>query len=663
MFSSHRFVAGVLTLVWIASCIDAPRAHAADKIKLQKISPITSPPSRDAQKWAEKTLKKLSLEEKIGQMIQVRGIIGYYNADDPYEKELVEQIRKYHIGGVLLTVSTDGGTLLRSEPYEAAMTANILQKDSQQKVPLIFAADFERGPSMRLLATPQFPHAMAFGATHNTDYAQRFGRIVAEESRAMGVEWNYFPIADVNINPANPIINTRSFGEDPQEVGAMTAAYIRGSHEAGMLATSKHFPGHGDTDTDSHLDVSRVNGSLERINTVELPPFKQDIAAGVDAVMVAHVAFPALEPDPNKVSTISHNVVTGLLRDQLAFKGVIVSDALEMKGLTKLFPPTMSNPSGAAAVAAIEAGEDMIELPSDLDGAFNGLLQAVRSGAIPQSRIDDSVRRILTVKAEVGLNKGGYIDVDQLQYHVGKPESFALAQEVADHAVTLVRDDAKLLPLQRTLHPANAAGTSNAPPAYQHQASGGDAANLGAADPLLALLFVDNIHGEYGRTMEQQIRMRVPHARVIYLDNHTADLTSASVLQLLPRYRNILVAVYSVPQPGRAGVDKTSVNAMAMPATTGTLLQQVLDTAGDRTAVVAMGSPYPILAYPQMRTYMCTFSTVRTSEIAAIKALFGEMPIQGRLPVTLPNIAQRGEGIQLPASAPTNPPTTSPGSF
>jgi beta-N-acetylhexosaminidase len=232
-----------------------------------------------------------------------------------------------------MTVNVDGPILLRNQPYEAA-SWNRLQSES--KIPLIIAADFERGVSMRLHGTTVFPHPMAYGATGNLQFAEAFGRITAEEARAVGVHWNFFPDADVNSNPANPIINTRSFGEDPKQVGDLVAAYIRGAHAGGMMTTAKHFPGHGDTATDSHLGVARVTGDLARLNSVELPPFRTAIEAGVDAVMVAHVSIPALEPDPNRVATTSTAVVTDLLKKQMGFKGIVVTDALDMAGLTRL---------------------------------------------------------------------------------------------------------------------------------------------------------------------------------------------------------------------------------------------------------------------------------------------------------------------------------------
>ena len=578
-----------------------------------------------AQKlWADRMLRHLTLEEKIGQMIEVRGVMGYYNADDPYFGKLVADIRKYHLGAVHLTVNTDGPLLIRTEPYEAAMTVRRLQQETHGKVPLIFSVDFERGPSMRLSAVEYFPHPMAFGATHNPAYAEQWGKIVAEESRSLGIAWNFFPIADVQTNPKNPVINTRSFGEDPSEVSAMVSAYIKGSHAGGMLTTLKHFPGHGDTDTDSHLQLSRVNGTMERLNEVELPPFRSGIAAGTDAVMIAHVAFPALEPDPGKIATTSRKVVTGLLREQMGFQGVIVSDAMEMQGLTKLYPPGSGNPAGRAAADAVKAGQDLLELPSDLDGTYNGLLQAVKSGEIPQSQIDASVRRLLLVKARAGLDshKGEAVDLDQVQQHFGKLSSYALAREVAEHAITLVRDDNHLLPMKRD------DGKST-----------------------LVILFVSDPHGDDGRMLEQQIRARLPAATVVYVDRRSAPVEADGIAAMLPKFGRVIAAIYSVPQPGQVGSEMSFDKISAAKGTPGTILQTLLDRAGDRTVVLAMGSPYIILSNPNIRSYACAFSSVSTSETAMVRALFGEIPIHGKLPVTLPNVAKRGDGMDMNLSA------------
>jgi beta-N-acetylhexosaminidase len=562
-------------------------------------------------------LRSLTLEEKIGQMIEVRGIMRFYSADDPVFLKLVGDIKKYHLGAVHLTVDVDGPLLIRAQPYEAAMTVRRLQKEAHSKVPLIFSADFERGPSMRLSAMEYFPHAMAFGATHNPEYAEKFGKVIAEESRSIGITWNFYPVADVQINPRNPVINTRSFGADPAEVSDMVTAYIKGSHAGGMLTTLKHFPGHGDTDTDSHLQLSRVNAPMDRLNAVELPPFKAGIAAGSDAVMIAHVAFPAIEPDPNRIATTSEKVVTGLLRDQLGFKGVIVSDALEMQGLTKLYPPNTGNPAGRAAVDAVKAGQDFLELPSDLDGTYNGLLQAVKSGEISRKQIDASVRRILIAKAKAGLSSAPtkFVNPDTVAQEFGKPESYALAQEVAEHAITLVRDDNHMLPLT----PDDGKST-------------------------LIVLFVSDPHGDDGRALEQQLRAKMPGATVIYADRRSAPLEADAITAMLPRFTRVVAAIYTVPQPGQVG-SQTSLDTK----TGAEVLQGILDGAADRTAVLAMGSPYPILDYPKIRTYVCAFSSVSTSERATVRALLGEIPFKGRLPVTLPGVARVGDGLESTA--------------
>src|SRR2546430_15724750 len=348
---------------------------------------------RDGEKWAQKTLHNLSLEEKVGQLFMIWVRAEFLNVNSPEYLQLRDSINKYHVGSFAMTVRFEPPFLYRNQPYEAAELLNRLQRDS--KLPLLVAADFERGVTMRLQGATTFPHAMAFGATGKLDYAEAFGRITAQEARAIGVHWNFFPDADVNSNPANPIINTRSFGEDPQQVGDLVAAYIRGARADGMMVTIKHFPGHGDTATDSHLSVAQVTGDKNRLQSVELPPFRKGIEAGVDAVMVAHVTVPALEPDPNRVATTSPAIVTDLLKNQLGFKGIVVTDALDMAGLTRLYAANI----GRAAVDAFKAGNDLLIIPADLDASYRAMLEAARSGEIPQAQIDASVLKLLKAKA------------------------------------------------------------------------------------------------------------------------------------------------------------------------------------------------------------------------------------------------------------------------
>jgi beta-N-acetylhexosaminidase len=607
----------------------------------QKPGPIQ--PTSDAQKWADKTLRKLSLEEKIGQMFMMRGRAEFLNVTSPDYLQLRDQIHRYHIGGVLLTVRTDGPFLLRNQPYEAATFTNHLQSES--RLPLIFAADFERGLCTRLNGATVFPHAMAFGATGNPLYVEGFAQIVAQESRAIGVQWNLFPIADVNSNPANPIINTRSFGEDPKQVSEMVAAYIHAARDAGMMTTAKHFPGHGDTESDSHLELARVGGDLHHLQNIELPPFEQAIAAGVDSIMVAHVTVPTLDPDPGRVASTSPLVIENLLKGQLGFKGLVVPDAMDMNALMRLFVGHDANPSARAAVAAIKAGNDMILIPADLDAAYNGLLNAVRSGEISEARIDDSVRKILATKATLGLHKARFVDIDALPSLIATPEHVAFGQLVADAAITLVRDNGQVLPLKKT--PGN--GTSTPGLSYQ--------AEQEAGKRTLAVIFSDDVRTDSGRALERELRARIPDANVIYVDPRIAAAMTPQVMQAVNEAQNIIAAVFLIPTAGKAvRVQGTVQNAIGLTEAPADLLRQMLARAAPHTVVLAVGTPYVAAEFPEVQTYMCTFSAASISEFSAVKALFGEIPIRGHLPVTIPNIALRGAGIEKPAAAPVVPP-------
>jgi len=589
------------------------------KEKYQQPGPIHL--DRAGEKWAEQTLRKLSTEEKVGQLFVVWVRAKFLNVDAPEYLQLRDDIRKYHLGGFTMTVPWDPPFLYRSQPYEAAELLNRLQQDS--KLPLLISADFERGVTMRLHGATEFPHAMAFGATGKLEYAKAFGRITAQEARAIGVHWNFFPDADVNSNPANPIINTRSFGEDPQLVGDLVTAYIRGARSNGMLTTVKHFPGHGDTATDSHLGVAQVTGDISRLKSVELPPFQKAIEAGVDSVMVAHVSIPALDSDPNHVATTSPQIVTGLLKNQLGFKGIVVTDALDMAALTRLYAAHV----GRAAVDAFKAGNDVLLIPADLDASYQAMLEAVRSGEIPSAQLDASVLKILKAKASLTLNKTRLVNLEALSTVVGKPENLALGQQIADDAITLVRDNGKLLPLKSS-------GTSAPGLPYQRVEE--------VRDNLVAIIFSDDMRTEAGRTLERQLHDRIPDAHVIYIDPRVATAMADEALKAVDNAQSVIAAVYEVPVAGKQ-------NSVGLSEANGALLQKVLDHAAEKTAVLAVGNPYLAQDFPAVQNYLCTFSNATVSEIAAVKALFGEIAIRGHLPVSIPNIAPRGAGIERPA--------------
>ena len=585
----------------------------------------------DGEKWAEKTLRKLSTEEKVGQLFMIWARAEFLNVDSPQYLQLRDTMNKYRIGAFGMTVRWDPPFLYRNQPYEAAALLNRLQQDS--KLPLLIGADFERGVSMRLHGTTDFPHAMAFGAAAKIDYAAAFGRITAQEARAIGVHWNFFPDVDVNSNPANPIINTRSFGEDPQQVGELAAAYIRAARANGMLTTAKHFPGHGDTATDSHLGVAEVTGDKARLESVELPPFRQAIAAGVDSVMVAHVTVPVLEPESERVASTSPAVVTGLLKNQLGFTGIVITDALDMAGLTRLY----ANRIGRAAVDAFKAGNDVLLIPADLDASYKAVLEAVQSGEIPQARLDASVLKILKAKASLGLHKARLVDLQALAETVGKPENIALGQHISDDAVTLVRDNGKLLPLKRS-------GTATAGLPYTKVEE--------VHNSTVAVIFSEDVRLDVGRALERTLHARVPDANVFYVDSRMAEAVSDDVLEAVDAASAVIAAVYVVPTAGKAVSGANGLtNSVGVSDANGALLQEILDHAAEKTVMLAMGNPYLAQDFPGVQNYICTFSNAAVSEVSAVKALFGEIAIRGRLPVTIPNIAQRGAGIERPVPA------------
>ncbi len=615
-----QFLQRILLILLAVPCL------AAD----QYLKPGPVQPTKESRRWAEQTLKRLTLEEKVGQMLNIRYFTDFQNFSSDSYRQFREQMQKYRVGSVTLTVHVDGPFLLKNPPLEVASIANQLQRDS--KLPLLIAADFERGLASRVSFVPAFPDAMAFGATGSPADAERFGAITAEEARAVGVHWDFFPVADVNSNPNNPIINTRSFGEDPEAVGDLVAAFIRGAKAHGMLTTAKHFPGHGDTSTDSHLGVAKVEGDVARLQSVELPPFKKAISAGVDAVMVAHLSVPALDSDPNRVATISKSVVSGVLREQMGFKNIVVTDALEMRGLTSLYPPGQGNPTAKAAVDAVKAGNDVILWPTDLDAAFRGIVDAVKKGDIPISRINASVKRILEVKASLGLHKARLVDLARVPYVVSRQEDMQFAQQVADDAVTLVRDNGQTLPLPRMRPPLVESETFQIPVRPTAQ--------------IVAIVITESVHGPSGRGFESALKTRRADATIFYVDNGLATPLTPEILQAVRDAGSVVVAAYVVPTAAKqVMVEGKLVNSVGLEQGTGELLAQVLDVAAAKTTVIAMGNPYLAQSFPKVQNYICTFSNASTSELSAVKVLFGELKPSGKLPVTLPGIAPRGASL------------------
>ncbi len=555
-----------------------------------------------AAQWVEQTLESLSLEEKLGQLVMIHYYGGFTHADSESYRELLQRIETQHIGGIV--VSTRPGALGTelSQVYPTAVLTNQLQR--RAKVPLLVAADFERGTAMRIAEGTSFPFAMAVAAGGDPRDAYEMARITAIEARAVGVHWNFAPVADVNINPQNPIINTRSFGEAPQRVAEYVAAFIRGSEENGVLATAKHFPGHGDSSEDSHIGLPVIWGDRARLEQVELVPFRAAIAAGVSTIMTGHLAVPALEPDPELPATMSRRILSDLLRGELGFRGLIVTDALTMGGVTARYAP------GDVAVRAVEAGADLLLVPPVPDAALLGLRRAVEQGRLSQARIDESVRRILTAKARLGLHRQREVNVDALNEIFGRPEFRTRAQEIADRGVTLLRNRLGLLPLDATQ-----------PLRVLLVAVAGD------PDPLPA------------HVLEQEIRWRVDRLQVVRTDTRWV-LVSHVKLPPSDSY-DVAIAALFVRLADRKG-------HVSLPPEQIALVNELLGT-GKPVVVAAFGSPYVVERFPNADTWLAAFSTHGVAQAAVARALFGQVTIGGKLPVTVPGVVQLGEGLALAA--------------
>ena len=604
-----------------------------EKTKQHEPGPVSL--TQEGRNWVEQTLTGLTLEEKVGQMLQVPYYADYTGFDSHAYSITRDQLHKYHLGSVVLSTHFSRSNLVRSSSLNAARVANQLQRDS--KLPLLLAADIERGTASRVGDVPAFPWLMAFGAVNDTNEVEQFAAITAKDARAIGVQWALAPVADVSSNPNNSVINVRSFGEDTEQVGALVAAFIRGAHKHGLLVTAKHFPGHGDSSVDSHRGIASVDGNLTHLQKIEFPPFQKAINAGVDSILLAHARVPALEPDPLKIATISFNVISRVLKGQLGFKGVVLTDALEMRGLTALYDPQRGNPTARAAVDTIKAGSDviMLLLANDLDGAFPAIVGSVRSGEIPESRIDESVRKILQMKASVGLNRSRFVDLEQVSKLVSKPEDRDFAQHVADEAVTLVRDNGQVLPLQNTEESVLTTEITAAGQPSKHH--------------LVVIILTEALERTPGHEFQRVLQSHRPDAAFYFVDKHIANAMSTEVLKAVNEAEKVVIGAY-LGQPGtrQMTVDGNLGNSSGELDQSSRLLQRMLAIAPEKIVVIALGSPFLIETFPQIRTYICTYATAPSSENSAVKALFGDILMRGKLPVTLPGVAARGFSLGWP---------------
>jgi beta-N-acetylhexosaminidase len=555
--------------------------------------------------FVRRWVKALTLREKVAQLIYIPFHGAAPNTRSREYRQFMKLVRETRVGGMVLVNWNNGRLTQKAQPYALGAFLNRMQKLS--RVPLLVAGDFERGASMRVDGTTVFPQAMAFGAAGDPALARFEGQVTAREARAVGVQWLFFPVADVNNNPDNPIINIRSYGEDPKQVSAMVTAFIEGTRadpHYHVLTTAKHFPGHGDTSVDTHLNLAVIGATRERLQNVELPPFLAAIHAGVDAIMTAHIAVPALAP-ADVPATLSPAILTGLLRGEMGFKGIVVTDALEMGGIAQGYS------SGEASVLALEAGADALVMPPDPEAAVKAILAAIQSGRLTRARIDDSVARLLAAKERMGLDRRATVDLEAIGDEIDMPEDQERAQEIASRAVTLVKNDGNLLPLR-------------------------------APAKTCFLTLAESHYSNEGFEFAQEVRRREKNATVIQLDASLAGASLDAAVEKTAACESVAVAAFA------------SVAAYRGDVVLGGDFPRMLDAlfaTGKPVALIALGNPYLVRSFPKAAALLLTFSTVPPSETAAVQALFGESAIRGRLPVTIPGVAKIGEGIELPGSS------------
>ena len=570
--------------ILIATLLIATSLHAADK----------------SDRWVERTLRSMTLDEKIGQMLMPGTQLGAFrNADSEDVEKVRRDITDFHVGGLHVF----GG-----DPAPVALLINEMQRAS--KIPLLIADNLEGGLGYVLFGATRFPLAMAIGATGDERLAWEAAKATALEGRAVGINVNFYPVADVQNNPENPIINIRSFGEDPAAVSRFVRAYIRGTEDNGQLATAKHFPGHGDVATDSHLQMPVLDVSRERLEKVELPPFRAAIAEHVGAVMSAHIWLPQIEPAKGLPASLSKNIMTGLLRHDLGYGGIIFTDAMTMGGVTENFE------KDDAAVRAVQAGSDMLVLPPNAEQSFRAIKAAVTSGRIPESRIDESIRRILRAKARLGLSdpKNRFTDVNRLMSSVATREHLELAQRIADRAITLVRDDRHVLPLRPS-------------------------ADL----RVVQINILDSRNGwregPVGRVMGVELPKRFPRAVTVQIDDQSAPSELDMVRKLAELSDAVVINGYIRIAAYKGSVALTAAE-IALLRDLGAMKKPVIFTG--------YGSPYVLTHVPELPTYIVTYDISPASEMAAIRAITGEIEFRGKLPVSLPGLYPVGYGLSAP---------------
>ncbi len=587
-------------------------------------------------RWVNRTLESMSLREQAASLVVAAVTARFSHVDSPERLRTESMVRDLGIGGIAMW----GG-----DPYDEALVIARLQELAP--VPLLVATDNEWGLGQRIGGSSLFPKAMALGATRDTALARRIGYITGLESRAIGIHMGYSPVADVNNNPLNPIISVRSFGEDPDLVIRMAGAWARGAREAGMLVTAKHFPGHGDVSVDSHIELPIVDVDMQRLNRVELAPFRTLVSQGIDAIMVAHLWVPAFDPDEMVPASLSVNVVRGYLRDQLGFEGLVVTDALRMGAIVKHFGVE------EAAVRTVEAGVDLIVLPADAGRSVDGLMAAVESERLEADLITTAARRLLKAKARLGLHVRRQVPLEEIDRVVGDPRIQVLARAITERSITVVKNEGEILPL--------GIGSAPAPPSLEPYAAsappraegpfrprrpsmtGAGQPALTAAGPVLFLgLSSDPGEGAVGRSFFAPLEELYPEAIHLDLYPEFSARQADEVLAAAESAPLVVAAVFSRvrDQKGHAAVVEPHA-----------VLLRYIAARGIPTVVAAFGPPYFLSQFPDVTAYVAAYDYTSMAQRAAGEVVLGAVGARGRLPVSLPGLYPVGCGLSVGPAA------------
>jgi len=539
--------------------------------------------SRDEQAWIDQKLSSMTLEDRIGQLLMIRA---HSDKGPEYELAVRDIIEEHHVGGVLF---------FQGSAQRQAELTNEYQVVSDH-VPLLVAMDAEWGLGMRLASsTISYPRAIALGAIGDNQWIYRLGSEIGRQCRRLGVHVNFAPVLDVNNNPKNPVINDRSFGEDAQNVAAKGLAYVQGLQDRQVLACGKHFPGHGDTEVDSHYDLPIISHDRQRLSSLEFIPFQCLFQRGLGSVMVAHLSVPALDPRTNRPATLSQPIVDQILRREMGYEGLIFTDALEMKGITKFFPP------GVAEVEAFKAGNDVLLLPENVAQSVTALRDAIEAGEITHQRLDSSVRRILRTKYRLGLHQPQRVVLENLDSDLNTPQAQQLRHDLLQQAVVLVRDAKNILPL---------------PPRSQIRLG---TLAIGSAEPTE----FQNACSQYQSTVHAQ------------LPKEAETSQWSEVVQQLKEVDLLLICFHGLNRDPKTNFGLSSTD-----------VQRVRRLAASRpVAVVHFGNPYGLANYDGLPTVVLAFEESKEAQEIVAKAVFGELLLKGTLPVTASLEARFGDGL------------------